>query len=77
MLTCIGAFPFQSWGQQVAPNIHTTTIVPSHASFARGPQQFMDGPGALPMGITPLQTTASPAAPSGGRSALPEVCCLR
>ncbi|XP_078152410.1 uncharacterized protein LOC144547596 isoform X2 [Carex rostrata] len=62
----------QSWGQQVAPNIHTTTIAPSHASFARGPQQFMDGPGALPMGSTPLQTTASPAAPSGGRSALPE-----
>ncbi|KAF3328407.1 putative ADP-ribosylation factor GTPase-activating protein AGD14 isoform X2 [Carex littledalei] len=61
----------QPWGQTVAPNIHTTIIMPSHASLSR-PQQFMDGPGALPMGVTPLQTTTSPAAPSGGRSALPE-----
>lgn len=77
MLTCINAFPFQSWGQTVAPNIHTNIVAPSHASHPRGPQQFMNGPGALSMGVTPLQATASPASPSGGRRALPEACYLR
>jgi hypothetical protein len=62
----------QYWGPTVAPNIRTNFITPSHASLARGPQQSMDGPGALPMGVTPLQTAAPPSAPNGGRRALPE-----
>jgi hypothetical protein len=77
MLTCINTLPFQSWGQTMAPNIHTNIVMPSHASLVRGPQQSMNGPGGLPMGVTPLQATASSAVLDDGRRALPEVCNIR
>jgi hypothetical protein len=77
MLTCINALPFQSWGQIIAPNIHTNIVAPSHASLVRGLQQSINGPGGLPMGVTPLQATASSALPNDGRKALPQVFDLR
>ncbi|KAJ3684817.1 hypothetical protein LUZ61_013981 [Rhynchospora tenuis] len=61
----------QSWGQPVAQNIHTNSIASNHASPASTTQHFINRPGALPMDVSPLQATASPAAPSG-RKALPE-----
>ncbi|KAJ1689453.1 hypothetical protein LUZ63_013608 [Rhynchospora breviuscula] len=62
----------QSWGQPVARNIHTNSIVSNHASPASTTPHFINRPGALPMDVTPLQATASPAVPSSGRKALPE-----